>query len=109
MARWVVYNWWSLFGGLPDRRLEAITSRPLLLHGVARRHAGQTNLIITSAHGSAGKAQAALTRIAPFFAELRSTAEQLTTEQRWYRILSQALVRYLNGSPLRPPPRLVPT
>lgn len=109
MARCVVYNWWSLFGRLPDRRLEAITSRPLLLHGVARRHAGQTTLIITSAHGSAGKAQAALTRIAAFFAELRSTAEQLTTEQRWYRILSQALVRYLNGSPLRPPPRLVPT
>src|SRR3954447_9275595 len=113
MARCVglVYNWWSLFGRLadPDRRLEAITSRPLLLHGVARRtrHAGQT--IITSAHGSAGKAQAALTRIAAFFAELRSTAEQLTTEQRWYRSLSQALVRYLNGSPLRPPPRLVPT
>src|SRR5918995_2411774 len=112
MARCVglVYNWWSLFGRLadPDRRLEAITSRPLLLHGVARRtrHAGQTTLIITSAHGSAGKAQAALTRIAAFFAELRSTAEQLTTEQRWYRILSQALVRYLNGSPLRPPPRL---
>src|SRR5918995_111649 len=115
MARCVglVYNWWSLFGRLadPDRRLEAITSRPLLLHGVARRtrHAGQTTLIITSAHGSAGKAQAALTRIAAFFADLRSTAEQLTTEQRWYRILSQALVRYLNGSPLRPPPRLVPT
>jgi len=114
MARCVglVYNWWSLFGRLadPDRRMEAITSRPLLLHGVARRtrHAGQTTLIITSAHGSAGKAQAALTRIAAFFAELRSTAEQLTTEQRWYRILSQALVRYLNGSPLRPPPRLVP-
>ena len=34
MARCVVYNWWSLFGRLadPDRRLEAITSRPLLLH-----------------------------------------------------------------------------
>ena len=50
MARCVglVYNWWSLFGRLadPDRRLEAITSRPLLLHGVARRtrHAGQTTL-----------------------------------------------------------------
>ena len=55
-----VYNWWSLFGRLadPDRRMEAITSRPLLLHGVARRtrHAGQPPIII-SAHGSAGKAQ----------------------------------------------------
>ena len=36
---------------------------------------GQTTLIITSAHGAAGKAQAALTRIAAFFAQLRSTAE----------------------------------
>ena len=43
---------------------------------------------ITSAHGWAAKAQAALTRIAAFFAELRTTAEQLTAEQRWYRILS---------------------
>ena len=108
----LVYNWWSLFGRLadPDRRMEAITSRPLLLHGVARqtRHAGQTTVIITSAHGRAVKARAALTRIAAFFAELRATAEQLTTEQRWYRILTQALIRYLNGQPLRPPPRLVP-
>src|SRR3954468_20147447 len=109
MARCVVYNWWSLFGRLPDRRLEAITTRPLLLHGVPRRHAARPPLITASAHGSARKAQAALTRIAAFFAQLRSTAEQWTTEQRWYRILSQALVRYLNGSPLRPPPRLVPT
>ncbi len=108
----LVYNWWSLFGRLadPDRRMQAITSRPLLLHGVARqtRHAGQTTVTITSAHGLAAKARSALTRIAAFFAELRASAEQLTAEQRWYRILTQALVRYLNGQPLRPPPRLVP-
>jgi hypothetical protein len=107
----LIYNWWSLFGRLadPERRMEAITSRPLLLHGVARqtRHAGQTTVPITSTHGWAAKAQAALTRIAAFFAELRTTAEQLTAEQRWYRILSQALVRHLNGRLLRPPPRLV--
>ena len=107
----LIYNWWSLFGRLadPERRMEAITSRPLLLHGVARqtRHAGQTTVTITSVHGWATKAQAALTRIAAFFAELRATAEQLTAEQRWYRILSQALVRYLRGRLLRPPPRLV--
>jgi hypothetical protein len=35
MARCVVYNWWSLFSRLPDRRMEAITSRPLLLYGAA--------------------------------------------------------------------------
>jgi uncharacterized damage-inducible protein DinB len=90
--------------------MEALTSRPLLLHGVARqtRHAGQTTVTITSAHGGAAKARAALVRIAAFFAGLRATAEQLTAEQRWYRILTQAVKRYLNGQPLRPPPRLVP-
>jgi hypothetical protein len=43
----LVYNWWNLFVRLaqPQKHAEAITSRPLLLHGVARqtRHAGQTN------------------------------------------------------------------
>ncbi len=50
MARLIAltYNWWSLFVRLadPDRHREAITSRRLLLHGIARRtqHAGQTQL-----------------------------------------------------------------
>ena len=54
MARMValVYNWWNLFVRLaqPHKHFEAITSRPLLLHGVATqtKHAGQTRLIITS-------------------------------------------------------------
>ena len=35
----LTYNWWSLFVRLadPDHRREAITSRPLPLHGIARR------------------------------------------------------------------------
>jgi hypothetical protein len=41
--------------------------------------------------------RAALTRIAAFFTELRKTAEQLSAIERWYRILSQALVKYLRG------------
>ena len=38
---------------LPDKHAEATTSRPLFLHGVARRteHGGQTKLTITSNHG----------------------------------------------------------
>jgi hypothetical protein len=44
----LIYNWWSLFVRLadPDHHREVITSRPLLLHAVARqsRHAGQTRL-----------------------------------------------------------------
>jgi hypothetical protein len=57
MARIValIYNWWSLFARLarPDKHLEAITSRPLLLHAIAKQtdHSGQTTVSITTAEG----------------------------------------------------------
>jgi hypothetical protein len=35
-----------------------------------------------------------------------SISTQLTPLQRWYRVLSRALVKYLNGRELRPPPVL---
>ncbi|HEX5880864.1 MAG TPA: transposase, partial [Actinomycetota bacterium] len=76
MARLIalVYNWWTLFVRLadPDHHREAITSRPLLLHGVARqtRHAGQTRLTVTSSHGRRDRVVQALRAIAAFFADL---------------------------------------
>ncbi|HWF62548.1 MAG TPA: hypothetical protein VN666_19870 [Nitrospira sp.] len=54
MARMVElgYNWWTLFVRLArsHKHLPAISSRPLLLHGVVTHthHAGQTCLTITS-------------------------------------------------------------
>ena len=41
--------------GIPDKHAEAITSRPLALHGIARqtRHANQTTVEITSTHSKA--------------------------------------------------------
>ena len=63
---------------------------------------------ITSTHGEHQRARQALTRIAAFFAELRNTAEQLTAIERWYRILTQALVKYLRGRQLVPPRPLQP-
>jgi len=51
----LVYNWWSWYcrRAHPDVRLEAITSRPLLLAAVgkAANHAGQTTLYLTRLHG----------------------------------------------------------
>ncbi len=47
-------------------------------------------------------------RIARFFASLRAKAEQLDAVQRWYRILSEALRKYLRGRQLVPPARLQP-
>ncbi len=108
----LVYNWWSLFVRLadPQHHREVITSRPLLLHAVAKqsRHAGQKRIIISSMHGQADAAARALRAIAAFFADLKQTAEQLSDLERWCRILSRALIKYLKGRELRPPGRFLP-
>ena len=106
----LVYNWWNLFTRLaePDKHLEAITSRPLLLTAIAERirHARQTTLRIASTHAKAPWAARALAGIAAFLGTLANAAEQLTPEQRWYRILSHALRYFLRGRVLKPPARL---
>lgn len=101
MARMValVYNWWNLFVRLaqPHKHFEAISSRPLLLHGVATqtKHAGQTRLTITSTHAKQSAIQAVLTNLASFFASLKATAEQLTDTQRLQAILNRAFAKFL--------------
>ena len=103
MARLIalIYNRWSLLVRLadPDHHREAITSRPLLLHGTARqtRHAGQTRRTVTSSHGRRQATVAALRRIAGFFRTLVQNAEQLSAEDRWRRIPVEALKKYLYG------------
>jgi len=103
----LIYNWWSLFVRLadPNQHTEAITSRPLMLYGIGKqtRHAGQTRVTISSTHAEAEKMELRYRSIAAFFKELWANAEQLTTRQRWCRILSLALVKYLQGRQLRPP------
>lgn len=112
MARMValIYNWWNLFVRLarPDKHLEAITSRPLLLNGVATqtRHAGQTRLTITSTHAKQSDIQAILTNLAAFLTSLRTTAEQLTDAQRLQAILGRAFAKFMPKN-ADPPPLLV--
>jgi hypothetical protein len=106
----LVYNWWNIFVRLaePDKHLEAITSRPLLLAGIAERtrHSRQTTLRIASTHGNARWAERVLTGVARFLRGLIEAAEQLTTEVRWARILAHAVRSWLKGRQLRAPPRL---
>jgi hypothetical protein len=106
----LIANWWNLFAHLadPEHHREALTTRPLLLAAIGRQttHAGRTTLRVSSAHDRRHHARRVLTRIAAFFAELRESAEQLTDLDRWYRILSQALIKYLKGRQLDPPRRL---
>ena len=76
MARIValIFNWWSLYSrlALPNKHAEAITSRPLFLHGVARMtsHGGQSKLTITSNHGKADSAMQALSGISDLLREI---------------------------------------
>lgn len=87
MAVALVYNWWSLFVRLanPKARLEAVTSRPFLLAGVARRttHSGQQYLNITSLHGNAQEARGMLSRVSSMLNQWKIAAEQLTLKSVW--------------------------
>ena len=113
MARFIAltYNWWNLFVRLaePDKHLEAITSRPLLISAIAERsrHARQTTLRVASSHAQAGWAANVLSSIARFLHGLTRNAEQLTADQRWRRILSHAVRSFLAGRQIRLPVRLM--
>ena len=93
MARIIalVFNWWSLYTRLaiPKRHTEATTSRPLLLHGIARKttHSQQTRLTITSSHGKAGAVQKCLRAVSEYLRKFRQSAEQLPQPQRWRLLL----------------------
>ena len=112
MARSVglVFDWWNLFARLADPHSdrEAITSRPRVLSAIERltTHARRVTLHVRSLHGQHAWARRAFARIAAFFVTLRETAEQLTPLDRWYRILSLAMMKYLHGHSLEPPRRL---
>jgi hypothetical protein len=106
----LVYNWWTIFMrlGIPDKHAEAITSRPLALHGIARqtRHGNQTTVEITSTHAEGAKIAQILTKVSGFLNAIKTTAEHLTHEQRWARILSAAFRYFLGGKMLGSPGRL---
>ena len=105
------YDWWSIFVRLaePDRHMEAITSRPLLLHAIATRvrHARQTTITVASSHAKAIPAAKALRAIAIFLRELAKTAEQLTGLQRWRRSSREpSKFSFRAVSCVRPPRRI---
>ncbi len=103
MARFValVYNWWSLFVGLiePGKHAEAITSRPQLLHGVARvtQSGRQTTLSVTNTHQRAAHIQQRQSWVSRFLSRIKAGAEQLTRFEIWRLILSRVFVRFLHG------------
>jgi Transposase DDE domain group 1 len=100
----LIYNWWTIFMrlGIPDKHAEAITSRPLALHGIARRtrHSHQTTVEVTSTHSKALVIAAALSKVSGFLNRIKASAEQLTQAGRWRVILSAAFQQFLHGKML---------
>lgn len=90
----LIYNWWSWYVRLanPATRLEAITSRPLLLAGVARltEHAGQSRLLLTLTHAAGDLIKSMVANVRKGLDTILATAPQLTKPERW-----KALVRYI--------------
>jgi len=103
-----IYNWWTIFVRLavPDKHLEGMTSRPLLLHSIGRQtqHGHQTTLHLTAMHADRGRAKAILAKIGVFFHLIRAYAEQLSGVQVWLHILSLAFRWFLRGRTLCGPP-----
>lgn len=100
----LIYNWWSWYVRLahPKTRLEAITSRPMLLAGVARltQHAGQSRLLLTLTHAAGDQIKAMIANIRKGLNTVLTTAPQLTKPERW-----QALVRYIIGKIIAAKPK----
>lgn len=90
----LIYNWWSWYVRLahPKARLEAITSRPLLLGGIARltHHSGQSRLLVTITHVAGEQIKSMIANIRKGLDHILHAAPQLPKRERW-----KALVRYI--------------
>ena len=108
----LIYNWWNIFMRLaiPDQHAEAITSRPLALHGIARRtrHGNQTTIEVASTHSKAPLIAQALRRVSGVLKHVKEIAEQLTDASPWKLILSAAFQHFLCGKVLGGTGRLSP-
>lgn len=86
-----VYNWWSIFVRIlsPEHHREAVTSRPVLLHSIARQtdSGGQRFLNIASTHLLKQRIADAFCAISGYFAAFIRNAEQLAWTDRWATLL----------------------
>ena len=110
----LIYNWWSWYVRLahPKTRLEAITSRPMLLAAVRRmtRHSRVTKLVLAVTHEAAAQIKVLIANVRAGLSHILSAAPQLDKAQRW-----PTMLRYIVGQmlacqgPRGAPPASVPT
>lgn len=104
----LIYNWWSWYVRLahPKTRLEAITSRPLLLAGVARltQHAGQSRLLLTLTHAAGDQIKAMVANVSKGLETILSAAPQLSKAERWPALVRYIVEKILAAKPKNPAP-----
>ncbi len=103
----LVYNWWSWYcrAAKPEARMEAITSRALLLAAVGRatQHAGQTTLYLTPMHAARTTLTMLVANVRAAISHVKRVAEQLPSVDRWKTLLNYIVARII---PHRPRKRL---
>jgi hypothetical protein len=108
----LIYNGWSWYVRLahPKTRLEAITSRPLLLSGVARltRHAGQSRLLLTLTHAAGDQIKSMIANIRAGLAYVLANTPQLPKPNRWPALVRYIVSKILSAKPQAPTPPVLP-
>jgi hypothetical protein len=99
----LVYNWWSWYcrAAKPEARMEAITSRALLLAAVGRatKHAGQTTLYLTPMHAAKATLTHLIANIRAALSHVRTVAEQYPAADRWKTLLDYVVARIIPRRP----------
>jgi len=104
----LIYNWWSWYVSLahPKTRLEAITSRPMLLAGVGRltEHAGQSRLLLTLSHAAGDQIKAMIVNVRKGLDHVLASAPQLPKAGRWPALVRYIVDKIINARPKASPP-----
>ncbi len=99
----LIYNWWSWYcrAAKPEARMEAITSRALLLASVGRatQHAGQTTLYLTPMHAAKPALMLLIANIRAALRHVRKIAEQSPAADRWKALLDYIVARIIPRKP----------
>lgn len=103
----LIYNWWSWYcrAAHPGARLEAVTSRPLLLAAVgkAANHAGQTQLYLTPLHAKSDAIKLLIANIREALGHIKQIAEQFPKASKWNELLRYVCHRIVTN--LNPIPK----
>jgi len=109
----LIYNWWSWYVRLahPQARLEAITSRPLLLAAVGKitEHAGQKRILLSLTHAAASQVKSLISNVREGLQHIRATAAQFHESLRWKALVDYIVMKILVAKlknttrPLAPP------